>query len=55
MTVIEVVTDLDARWCGIAPLLLALHEHHAPPLGKPLLDDWEPGSARTYSSLRERG
>lgn len=37
---IEVVSDLDARWGEIVPLLQALHKYHEPLVGRRLLRDW---------------
>lgn len=37
---IRPVTDLAADWPAIEPLLLALHTHHVPLVGNPLLEDW---------------
>ncbi len=38
---IEEITDLEAAWPEVAPLLLALHEHHTPITGIEMLDEWE--------------
>jgi hypothetical protein len=52
---IEVVSDLDARWSEIAPLLRALHEQHEPLLGRWLLDDWEERHRRLLDAAAASG
>jgi hypothetical protein len=52
---LEVVTDLDAAWSEIAPLLRALHEHHEPLVGRRLLPDWEGRQRRHLEELLTTG
>ena len=37
---IEVISDLDARWREIEPMLQALHAHHETLVRRRLLSDW---------------
>jgi GNAT superfamily N-acetyltransferase len=52
---IEVVSDLDARWPEIAPLLHALHRHHEPLVGRRLLPDWEARQREQVGALLATG
>ncbi|HLF72408.1 MAG TPA: GNAT family N-acetyltransferase [Dehalococcoidia bacterium] len=50
--VIEEVSDLEAAWPDLEPLLLEQHEYHLPFVGHDLLPDWA-ARARAYYAAQK--